>query len=102
MSTPAIRGIGLSLLLFVLRVGLADHSYDTFSADDLAAFTDSSDACSNFHDSLFLPFCLATRQKMRRIGICSLKTALDQLQMPQGARPSVRMSAPTSVTATVC
>jgi hypothetical protein len=45
--------MGLSLLLLVFGVGLADHPHDAFSADDLAAFTDSPDACSDFHDGLF-------------------------------------------------
>src|SRR5450432_3242737 len=41
---------GLSLLLLVLHIR-ADHPHDAFAANDLAVFTDSSDACANFHDS---------------------------------------------------
>jgi hypothetical protein len=38
----------LSLLLLVLYIG-ADHAHDTFAANDLAVFTDSTNACSDFH-----------------------------------------------------
>jgi len=38
----------LALLLLVLRVA-ADHAHDAFAADDLAVFTDSTNARSDFH-----------------------------------------------------
>jgi hypothetical protein len=42
-----------SLFLFMLRVDLADDAYDALAPDDLAVFTDTTNACSDFHDCLF-------------------------------------------------
>jgi hypothetical protein len=42
----------LALLLFMLGVA-ADHAHDAFAADDLAVFTDSTNAGSYFHDCTF-------------------------------------------------
>jgi hypothetical protein len=34
--------------------GCADHPHDAFAANDLAVFTDSSDAGSHLHDITFI------------------------------------------------
>jgi hypothetical protein len=41
-----------SLLLFVFR-GCTDHPHDALASDDLAVFTDSSDAGPDLHDITF-------------------------------------------------
>src|SRR4051794_13949271 len=110
----------------MFRVDLADHPHDAFAADDLAVFANSTNACSDFHDCLSkgrstpksveplfvvekpdrFNFCSAPRiakpqaAKRRCLTACGL--AIRSAHIPQGARPSVRISAPTSVTATVC
>jgi hypothetical protein len=51
VSLPTARALlptHLSLLLFVLGVG-ADHAHGPLSADDLAVFTDSTNAGTDFH-----------------------------------------------------
>jgi hypothetical protein len=49
---PSTSNLFLSLLLFMFG-GRADHPHDAFAANDLAVFTDSSDACSHLHDITF-------------------------------------------------
>src|SRR5687768_5768673 len=58
----------LTLLLLVLRIA-ANHAHDAFAADDLAVFTNSTDAGSYLHDCTFARCCL----KNCRIGLYSRK-----------------------------
>jgi hypothetical protein len=72
----------LALFLLVFRVA-ADHAHDAFAADDLAVFTDSTNAGSYFHDCTFST--QTARAGMRglkncRIGLYSRKKYYFQIR----------------------
>ncbi|GMU33685.1 MAG: hypothetical protein AMXMBFR20_15570 [Planctomycetia bacterium] len=77
----------LSLPLLVPRISRANDAYNALSLDQLAILTYAANAAANFHD-LSLPANLPPISKQN----CPKRDYL----------PSVRISTPVVVTATVC